>query len=296
MQDLLAVDGGGRAAADSRAVPLLVAALATHGASADVMMDGLSALAQLMTDDRAHVPLLRGHRLSEVVRAVRQHRTAWDVVAVALVLLGRLASTRPGRAVLYDVRAAELAIEAMLAFPLSVPVQCLGCELLHRMGDSPTAQQRRRLLALGALETVVEAVRRFPSEQKLQRVAFLTLSELCDTEETRRALGRVGGVPAILRAVGRLSKDLAVARDGCMLLRKLTLSSTVRKQVVAADAAALVRRVLGRHPTDEPLLAHGRALQRSLRGCQLPTPQSRPPTTCRTPAALRAPRNAHTAP
>eukprot|EP00667_Euglena_gracilis_P014996 EG_transcript_15566 len=243
VHDLLLTEEDCQAALDADAVPLLTAALGQHGASPAVMANGLGALLVLATQDRALAQL--AHLLFPLVCAARQHKSSANVMALIISLFVQLATTNKGRQLLFTARAVDLAIDAMLTHPKDAQIQSLGCGLLSEVAAGPILKQQ--LLAMGAVETVVEAVRRFLGDRKVLQQALPTLCELCDSDEARTAVGRIGGVVVLLRAVQGSYEDPVVARYGCAVLWELMLCPSVRQKVLTTQIKALVKQILNHH-------------------------------------------------
>eukprot|EP00668_Euglena_longa_P027972 GGOE01035080.1.p1 GENE.GGOE01035080.1~~GGOE01035080.1.p1 ORF type:complete len:315 (+),score=91.02 GGOE01035080.1:45-947(+) len=243
LRDLLLTDEDCRVALDANAVPILSETLMFHGASPAVMMDGMAVLQQLAGCDRTQSRLMRNDLLPMLMGAMRQHRSHAGVTALSLALLVQLVPK--GRSSRFTRQAVEFAVDAMMTHPRNLSIQCRSCELIYLMAEGPTAQQR--LLAWGAVETVVEAVRQFPQERDLLQWALPTLCQLCEADQGRIAIGQAGGVPPILCALNCNFEDPIIARSGCTLLLGLTLSTAVEQQVVNMNVRTLVKKILNHH-------------------------------------------------
>eukprot|EP00667_Euglena_gracilis_P011585 EG_transcript_11848 len=260
LRDLLQTAGDCEAALAAGAVPGLTDALRRHGACPAVVRHSLAALLRLAALDEAqpqllHDPLLSGAALT---RTLRQHKSHADVMTAGLSLLLLLTTSSAGQEHLRTTSTMVFTLDTMLTHPDDPGLQCLGCDLIHRLAEGPAAQQR--LLALGAVEILVQAVRRFPQNRGVQKRALNALLGLCETEHTRTLIGRVGGVAATLHAVRCNSDDLLIARCGCCLLWELMRSPSIQHQVMTAEVRAVLKKVLNQHSQDAVTMRHGRPL------------------------------------
>eukprot|EP00668_Euglena_longa_P043188 GGOE01057276.1.p1 GENE.GGOE01057276.1~~GGOE01057276.1.p1 ORF type:complete len:335 (-),score=81.87 GGOE01057276.1:435-1400(-) len=245
LRDLLLTDEDCRVALDANAVPILSETLLFHGASPAVMMDGMAVLQHLASSDRTQARLMRSDLLPMLMGAMRQHRSHPGVMALSLAVLVELCSVSKGRSSRFTRRVMEFTVDVMMTHPRDLTIQCRSCELIYLMAEGPTAQQR--MLALGALETVVEAVRQFSQERDLLQRALPTLCQLCEADQGRIAIGQAGAVPSILYALNCNFKDPIIARYGCTLLTRLTLSIALEQQVVNMNVRTLVKKILNHH-------------------------------------------------
>lgn len=137
-------------------------------------------------------------------------------------------------------------------FPHDENVQVSGCqELWIQSWDDETAQ---RIVQLGGIDCVLEAMMYFPYNASLQRSGCATLQNLsCVGTFSSAAIVERGGAALIVQAMMRHIGSISIQRGGCCALAAIVASSNELKQDIlkSGGGIALVRSMEVHHGEEE---------------------------------------------
>lgn len=119
------------------------------------------------------------------------------------------------------------------------------------------------LVSMGGVVTVLQAMRKHPTINKLQHVALEVLRNLCVNELNRQALVQSGGLPFVVETMQKLAEDADIQRSGCNMLASAAQGGMEYKIAVAECGGILaVMKAVETHPDNDNVL---RAAYQTLR-------------------------------
>lgn len=155
----------------------------------------------------------------------------------------------------------EHVIRTMQHFPAHAAIQERGCTLLWN--QTFNAEVCHMLVSMGGVVTVLQAMRKHPTINKLQHVALEVLRNLCVNELNRQALVQSGGLPFVVETMQKLAEDADIQRSGCNMLASAAQGGMEYKIAVAECGGILaVMKAVETHPDNDNVL---RAAYQTLR-------------------------------
>jgi len=131
----------------------------------------------------------------------------------------------------------EQALEAMRFFPGHAGVQRNGAMFLAAF--SAETRLDSKLVSLGAIKVVVDAMRKFPRSQRVQEHCVQALANISHRSNESK-ITSLGGIDALLSAMRTHPSAEKVQRYGCAALGNLSASSRAAKDILANGGIEVV--------------------------------------------------------
>lgn len=149
----------------------------------------------------------------------------------------------------------EQVLEAMRICPASLHTQKHGTSFMATVSIH-SGEIHNKLVSLGAIKVLIDAMQRFPKSQRVQENCVQTLAQICRRSNESKIV-TLGGIEALLAAMRKHPTAEKLQRYGCAALGNLASSSKAAKDVFAQGGMQVVVGSMSSHRKSAKLQSKG---------------------------------------